>query len=264
MAGRLEGKVAIVTGAGSDIGIGRASAILFAQEGAKVVCSDIDVKGGEKTVADIKKQGGQACFIKTDVSKEAEVKAMVDFAVKQYGKLNVLFNCAGIAIAQTARAPITEQDGMVTNIPEFIWDKIMGINLKGPFFGCKYAIPEMIKQNGGAIINVSSDAGVDAVPSNTTYNVSKAGIILLTKSVACDYGKQGIRCNCLIPGPTRTNLMKEALENPITVQMCTMKVFRGYLAEPIEVAQVALFLASDEASFVTGVALPVDGGWLAW
>ncbi len=257
---RLEGKVAIVTGSASNPSMGLEAAILFAQEGAKVVCADIDAEGGQKTVAEIIKRGGQGCFTKTDVSQEAEVKAMVDFTVKQYGELNILFNCAGRAMRSIKREQ--ERDGMVTELKEAIWDKLMGINLKGPFFGCKHAIPEMLKQNGGVIINVGSNSAVLAWPESTAYNVSKAGVVMLTKSVALDYGKHGIRCNCVLPGPTRTNMTKPAIEAG-REKVISARVFRGYIGEPIEIARVALFLASDEPSFINGAAIAVDGGYTA-
>jgi len=257
--GKLDEKVAIITGASS--GIGRATALLFAREGAKVVVADNVVSGGEETVSMIREAGGEACFIKTDVSIELDIKGMIEVALDDYGKLDILFNNAGIA-----EKPAPTHETQVAD-----WDRVISINLKGVFLGMKYAIPEMLKGGGGVIINTASLAGVKGVPYQPAYNASKAGVIQLTKTAALEYAAQNIRVNCILPGVIWTPMVEtRAKDNAGGDAEEGKKLFiarglspAGRLGEPEEVAQAALFLACDDSSFINGVSLPLDSGALA-
>ena len=245
--GRLDGKVAIITGAGS--GMGRAAALLFAKEGAKVVVADWVAGDGEETVRMVKEAGGEAIFVQTDVSKAEDVKKMVKTAVDTYGKLDVLFNNAGIAELEMTPTP---------EIKEENWDKVIAINLKGVFLGMKYAIPEMLKSGGGSIINTASGAAVQPLPGIASYNASKGGVISLTRGTALEYARKNIRVNYINPGPTVSRL------NPQWVtEIWEKHSASGRLANPEEIAQAALFLASDESSHVTASGVTVDGGQTA-
>ena len=252
MTARLAGKVAIVTGAGSSgkvIGNGKATAILFAREGAKVLCADaVEDRAGE-TVEAILKEGGTASAFRADVSKAADCKAMVQAAVERYGRLDILDNNVGISV----RADVLE-------VTEEQWDRVMAVNIKSIMLTSKYAIPHMIRGGGGSIINISSIAGLRANQS-TPYSTSKAAVVGMTRSMAGDHGRQGIRVNCIVPGlvygPMVAPRMDEALRE------------RRRDAAPLgtegtgwDVAWAAVFLASDEARWITGVALPVDAGLL--
>ena len=251
---RLRDKVAIITGGSS--GIGQATALLFAKEGAKIVIASRNPEEGSKTVDMIKKEGGKAVFIKTDVSKELEVKNLVESTVKIFGKIDILYNNAGIELAK----PVTETT-------EAEWDSVLNINLKGVFFGCKYAIPHMLKNGKGSIINTASAAGIVGFPNLAAYCASKGGIVLLTKEMALDYARQGIRVNAICPGAIMTPMLERFFEkapDPALVkkQMADSHPM-GRLGKPEEIANTALFLASDESSFITGHALLVDGGMTA-
>ena len=257
---RLEDKVCIITGAG--MGIGRAAALLFAREGAKVVVADILAKDGEETISMVRANGGDAAFVQVNVTKAPEVDRMVRFAVEKYGKVNVMYNNAGIVSAQDFR-PLPEH-------PEEVWDRVIDVNLKGPYLCCKYVIPELEKCGGGSIINVSSIYGLVAgeVPA---YCASKTGVIGLTRALARMYGHKDIRVNAICPGRAETGQavmsrqMREVLSPAYPYQKPLLKRHAPPegLAKPEEVAYFALFLASDESSFVTGAILPVDGGWTA-
>ncbi|XGV97150.1 MAG: glucose 1-dehydrogenase [Leptolyngbya sp. BL-A-14] len=247
---RLENKVALITGAGS--GIGREAAVLFAQEGAKVVVCDLNETGGQETVALIEAIGGKATFVRADVSKGAEAKAMIEAAETAYGKLNVLFNNAGI---------FHPADGSVLDTEEDIWDLTMNVNLKGVFLGCKYGIPALQRAGGGSIINTASFvAMVGAATSQSAYTASKGGVLSLTREIAVEFARQNIRVNALCPGPVETPLLAELMSDPARRQRRLVHIPPGRLAQAKEIANAALFLASDESSFVNGSTFLVDGG----
>ena len=243
---RIEGKVAIITGAGS--GIGRATAMLFAEEGAKVVAADRDVDGGNEIVAIIKREGGVCTFVKTDVTCVADVKGMVNKAVDTYGRLDILFNSAGIVGDKITTADYAEET----------WDEVINVNLRGTFLGMKYAIPEILKAGGGSIINMSSNVAHVPPVGLSAYSASKAGIIALTRAAAMEYLRNNIRINYISPGCVLTPV-NEPFEKVMKSQLPL-----GRLAQPKEVAHVVLFLASDESSFVTASGVIADGGQTAY
>ncbi len=253
--GKLAGKVAVITGAGS--GIGRASALLFAKEGAKIVVADFVPPGGHETVKMIKEAGGDAIFVEVNVSKSAEVQRMILAAVDTYGRLDIMFNNAGIQGKFIMTADLAEE----------AWNSIIATNLTGAFLGSKYAIQVMLKQGGGVIINTASAAGIIGLPGMPAYSASKAGVVQLTKTMALEYADKNIRINCICPGGIITPLSN------ITADPATLKPedFPPYkhtapsrrFGQPEEVAKVALYLASDDSSFVTGTSAVVDGGWSA-
>jgi len=251
---RLKDKVALITGAGS--GIGRATAILFAKEGAKVVVVCRTSSTGEETVKIIRNYGGEAVFVRGDVSNAYDAEKMIISATDKYGKLDILFNNAGINL----KAPITE-------IEENEWDQIVNINLKGVFLGCKYAIPIMVKHGGGVIINTASVFGFVGAPNYSAYCASKGGVIALTKALALELAPYNIRVNCICPGITETPMVQKiwmASGKPDKVRESRIKMHPlGRLGKPDDVAYAALYLASDESSFVTGSAIFVDGGYAA-
>ena len=243
--GRLEGKVALITGAAS--GIGRESAILFAEEGAKVVVADYAAAEGQETAKRIVNSGGTAIYVKSDVSKLSDIEAMIDATVKSFGRLDILFNNAGV---QGARG------GFTVDLPEEEWDKVMDVNLKSVFRAAKLAIPVMLKQGGGAIINTASAQGIGGSITGGAYCTSKAGVIMLTKVLAIEYGKKNIRVNCICPGVIETPMASGYI--PF---LKTEALAAGRPGQPREIAHAALFLASDESSYIHGAVIPVDGGW---
>ena len=247
---RLSNKVALITGAGS--GIGREAALLFAKEGAQIVVCDLNESAGHETVSLIVTQNGEATFVRADVSKAAEVKAAIDAAEATYGKLNVLFNNAGI---------FHPADGSVLETEEDIWDLTMNVNLKGVFLGCKYGIPALLRAGGGSIINTASFvAMVGAATSQSAYTASKGGVLSLTREIAVEFARQNIRVNALCPGPVETPLLAELMSDPARRQRRLVHIPPGRLAQAQEIANAALFLASDESSFVNGSTFLVDGG----
>jgi NAD(P)-dependent dehydrogenase (short-subunit alcohol dehydrogenase family) len=248
---RFSGKSVLITGAGS--GIGRATAIAFAAEGANVIASDVDDAGGEATVATIRKGGGEAEFVHADVSRAADCEAMVDRAVKRFGRLDVAFNNAGINVAV---APIADID-------EATWQRIVAINLTGVFLSMKAEIPVMKRAGGGAIINTASIGGLIGTAGVTAYCATKHGVVGLTKSAALDYIKDGIRINCICPGGTRTAMLEEWFKNPEVERAALAGTPIGRMADPAEIARSVLFLASDESSFMVGHSLVADGGLTA-
>jgi NAD(P)-dependent dehydrogenase (short-subunit alcohol dehydrogenase family) len=247
-------KVALVTGGGS--GIGRATALAFAKEGARVVVADVSVEGGEDTLRLISEAGGDALFVKCDVSKGTEVQAMIRRTNEAYGGLDYAFNNAGIG-------------GQLTSLPNYeeaIWDKVLRINLKGVWLCMKYEIPEMVKRGGGAIVNTSSVAGLVGHP-DPAYTASKHGVVGLTKTVALEYAKAGIRVNAICPGGVDTPLL-DNLFDLLPAEADARKALLdthpvGRFASPHEIAATVLFLCSGAASFMTGSILSVDGGWTA-
>jgi NAD(P)-dependent dehydrogenase (short-subunit alcohol dehydrogenase family) len=244
--GRLEGKVAVITGAGS--GIGRSAALLFAREGARVVCADLS--GREKLTA--AKIGDNAIAVHVDVARSADVAAMIDTAVTEFGKLDVLFNNAGYG---GPRKPVTEMD-------EDTYDSLMAVNLKGVFLGLKYGITAMLRTGGGSVINTASASGLVGWKSLAVYSAAKGGVIQLTKSAALDFAESGVRVNAICPGMTWTGLANAA-DDSRPPEGARPPQPMGRFGLPDEVAAAALFLASDESSFVTGTAIPVDGGYVA-
>jgi len=248
---RLEKRVAIVTGAGS--GIGRASALLFAKEGAKVIVADFVRDSGQQTVSLIKNEGGESTFVESDVSHAVDAQRLVNTAIETYGKLDILFNNAGINLEKT-----------VTETSEDDWSRVINVNLKGVFLCSKYAIPEMIRNGGGVIINTASIRGLVGQYHLAAYCASKGGVVLLTKAMALDYGQDNIRVNCVCPGGIETPMHKAFLATLAHPERETEEMLKkiplGRIGEPEDVARVALFLASDESAYLTGLAIPVDGG----
>jgi len=250
----LEDKVALVTGGSS--GIGRAASLVFVREAAKVVIADIQVNGGEETVWMIKEAGGEAIFVKTDVSKGDQVEALIKKAVETYGRLDCAFNNAGVEAAQAL--------ALLVDSPEEEFDRLISINLKGVWLCMKYEIPEMLKQGGGAIVNTSSVAGLVGFQLSAPYVASKHGVVGLTKAAALDYAKAGIRVNAICPGVTRTPLLDALIGGEAELEAQIVGVHPiGRIAKPEEIAEVAVWLCSDKASFVTGHAMAVDGGLVA-
>jgi len=248
---RLNGKVVLVAGGG--MGIGRACALLFAAEGARVMVGDIDEQAGAKTARDIQAAGGQACCVAADMAEWGGVQRLVEAALEAYGRVDVLFTSVGIY----ARGKLTELD-------ERVWDRIMQVNVKSAFLLCKAVIPPMQRLGGGSIILTSSSVGWrGAAPNVTAYAASKFAITGLTKALACEVLGEDIRVNCLCPGPTDTPMIRGG-RTPEELGAFVERLPTKRLADPQEIARAALFLASDDSRFVTGVALPVDGGQTAW
>ena len=245
---RLQNKVAIITGAGS--GIGKATAILFAKEGAKVVVANRRVDKGEATVLEIKNLGGEAIFVQTDVSKWEDVDRMVSKAVETYGKVDILINNAGIV----RFGPLHQTD-------EAIWNEIININLKGVFYCMKRVIPEMLKIGKGKIVNIASIAGLVGFDQIGPYCASKGGIIALTREAALEYAKNKINVNVIAPGVIKTEMTEGMLADEEVKKGFESQTPYPRLGEPEDIAYAALYLASDEADFVTGEVLVVDGGW---
>jgi len=247
---RLDGKIAVITGAGS--GIGRVAASLFAAEGARVVVADVAADQAESAVADIVADGGSAMAVVVDVSDESQVASMIGAAVGAYGGLDILFNNAGIFPAD---------DGGVLDTPPETWERVMEVNLKGVWLGCRAAVPAMLASGGGSIVNVASFVVlVGAATAQMAYTASKGGVLAMTRELAVEYARQGIRANSLCPGPIETPLLAELLADPDRRQRRLVHIPIGRFGRPEEIARAALFLASDDASFVTGSALVVDGG----
>ncbi len=242
---KLNGKVAFVTGFGS--GLGRAIAVLFAQEGAAVAGTSITEAKGRDTAAMIEKTGNQALFRAGDVSNSAEMKALIDEAVKQFGGLDIVVNSAGV-----------RTNGSITEITEEQWDRTISVNLKGVFVIARLAIPEMIKRGGGVILNIGARSGMAGQAGRAAYCASKGGMITLTEAMAMDHARDKIRVNCICPGPTRTPMVDTS--TPEKLARYKTRVPVGRIGEPEDIAQAALYLASDEASMVTAAILPVDGG----
>ena len=253
---RLVNKVALITGAGN--GIGRATAQLFAQEGAKVVVQDVNDDMAQETAQLIRKAGGEAVSIGGDVASSADAEAMVNKAIDTYGRLDVLFNNAGVWYG-----------GTILDISEEDWDRTMEVNVKGIYLVSRYAVQRMMRQEGGSIINAASVAALRGSPMSAAYNASKGAVLLLTKCMALDFGRYGIRVNCTCPGVIETQMADQLLtyrslgdddRKQALLETYEERHAVGRFGQPEEVAKVVLFLASDESSFVSGAAWPVDGG----
>lgn len=253
---RLKEKVAIITGAGS--GQGKASARIFAEQGAAVVIAEWNAEAGKQVEEELRAAGHEALFIKTDISSEENVQSMVKEIKERYGKIDILFNNAGIGFSSRSRFAMAS----ILETPLQDWNSILGINLNGVFLMSKYIIPIMIEQGSGSVINNSSLNGIIGVTGADAYTASKGGVVALTRVMAADYGKHNIRVNCICPGAINTPMIGEVLDIPEIAKNYETGPL-GRVGEPEEIAQAALFLASDEASYITGVILPVDGGWSA-
>lgn len=251
--GRLEGKVALISGAARSLGAAFAKA--FAQEGARVLVGDILDEGGRQVENDIRANGGEACYLHLDVTSDADWRGAVQEAIRRYGKLDILVNNAGIVLPVVA---IEERSGEE-------WDRIMAVNAKGVFLGTKYAIPAMRQAGGGAIVNISSIAGIgQSQIMEAAYAASKGAVRIFTKATAAQYAHEGIRCNSVHPGPIETEMLKEfSAAHPDRLDRRLTRVPMGRVGRIEEVVAGALYLASDEASFTTGTELIIDGGALA-
>lgn len=251
MSERFKDKVVLITGAAG--GIGRAAAKAFAEQGARIVAADTDAIDGESTARLVREQGAEAVFVATDVSKASDCDMMVKRAVSEFGRLDIAFNNAGIG--STGFALADEE--------EIAWDRTIAINLKGVYLSMKHEIPVMLKAGGGVIVNTASVAGLVGNPGLGSYCASKHGVVGLTKATALDYIGRGIRINAVCPGATRTSMLENWFQDP-EVERHVMKLHPiGRIADPAEIAQAVLFLASDHSSFMVGHAMPVDGGVIA-
>jgi NAD(P)-dependent dehydrogenase (short-subunit alcohol dehydrogenase family) len=252
MADRVKGKIALVTGGGS--GIGRATAILFAREGAKVVVADYNVDGGERTARAIKEAGGEAIFHPADVANPKEVEAMVAKTVAAYGRLDCAFNNAGI-------------EGEFSSTPECTlenWQRVISINLSGVFYCMKYEIPEMLKTGGGTIVNTSSICGLAGIANTSAYTAAKHGVAGLTKTAALEFSSKGIRVNAVCPGFIRTPMVARVMDRGSFDEKAVIQTHPiNRLGQPEEIAETVLWLSSDASSFVSGVPMPVDGAYMA-
>jgi NAD(P)-dependent dehydrogenase (short-subunit alcohol dehydrogenase family) len=247
---RLKDKVALITGAAS--GIGRESALLFAREGARVVCADVVEEGARDTVAAIAAAGGKALAVRADVSSSKDCEAMVRAAEEAFGRLDVLFNNAGIMLS-------SDDDAVATD--EATWDKTLSVNAKGVFLGCKHGIPALRRAGGGAIVNTASFVALlGAATPQLAYTASKGAVLALTRELAIIHAREKIRVNALCPGPLRTELLMKFLNTEAKRQRRLVHIPMGRFGEAREMAQAALYLASDESSYLTGATFTVDGG----
>ena len=254
MPQRLLGKTALITGAAS--GIGRATALLFAREGATVAIADTNEEAGNHAAAEITANGGRALFERADVSSATDCKRVVDQTIREFGRIDILFNNAGII----RRATVLE-------LSEEEWDRVIDVNVKSMYLTCREVIPHMLKSDGGSIINMASGWGLAGGPRAASYCASKGAVVLMTKALAVDHGRQNIRVNCLCPGDTNTGMLRsEARQLGVPETEFLADSGRrplGRMGTPEDIARAALYLASDASSFVTGAALVVDGGGLA-
>lgn len=252
MAERLKGKVAVITGAGR--GIGRAAAELFARESARVILADINEELGAALAQTIRDSGGNATFIRTDVSERADVEALFDGVKNEYGALHVLYNNASVFLGK--------EDGPVTALSEDTWDRILAVNLRGLYLCCRFGIPLIVESGGGSVITTSSSAGVIGVPGCDAYTASKGATIALTRSMAVEYGPKHVRVNCIAPAAVDTEMLRESSRDDPDFDEALFfeKAPFGRYGTPDEVAQLALFLASDESSYLNGAIIRADGG----
>ena len=247
---RLADKITLVTGGGS--GIGRATCLLFAQEGATVSVADYDTDGGQETVQQIQARGGNASFVQADVAQSADVQRMIATTIETYGRIDVLFNNAGI------EGPSAK----LANYPEDAWDKVIAIDLTSVYYGMKYVIPHMVEQGGGVILSTASVAGLVGFPGSGAYAAAKAGVINMTRMVALEYANKNIRINCICPGIIATPMAERVMGERPEEQVVRMEPI-GRLGKAEDIANAALFLASDESSFATGAPFIIDGGYVA-
>ncbi len=248
---RLSDKVSIITGGGS--GMGRTAALMFATEGARVVVADFSEEGGEETVRLVREAGGAATFVRTDISSEADAKAMVDHAVATYGRVDTLYNNAGI---------MPEEDHSVVDTPVEAWDRVMAVNVRGVYLGCKYAIPKMLDQGTGSIVNVASFVAIlgCSVPQDA-YTASKGAVLALTRSLAVQFAGRGVRSNAISPGPIETPLLMDwLLKDEAAKQLRLARNPTGRFGKPEEIVHVAIYLASDESRWTNGANFVIDGG----
>jgi len=248
---RLEGKAALITGAGS--GMGRLASVVFAREGARIVVTDVVEAAGQETLAQVRAAGGEAIFARTDVAREADVAAAVRAGEGAFGRIDVLYNNAGIFPAE---------DGAVTDITEAVWDRVMNVNLKGIFLVCKHGIPALLRAGGGSIVNIASFVAlVGCTVPQDAYTASKGGVIALTKSLAVQFGPKGIRTNAICPGPIETPLLTSwLLSNPEAKQVRLNRIPMGRFGRPEDIVHLALYLASDESTWTNGAVMVADGG----
>jgi len=247
---RLEGKVAVITGGAS--GMGMVASKLFAAEGARVVLTDVADDAGQAVAEEIGRDGGEALYVHADVSREADAQAMVRAAVDRFGRLDVLYNNAGI---------MPPPDGSVVDTADDVWDAVLAVNVKGVAHGCRFGIPAMLEGGGGSIVNVASFvAWMGAATPQIAYTSSKGAVLAMTREIAVEYARRGIRCNALCPGPIETPLLMQLLSDEQKKQRRFVHIPMGRLGRAEELARAALFLASDDSSFMTGASLIVDGG----
>jgi NAD(P)-dependent dehydrogenase (short-subunit alcohol dehydrogenase family) len=248
---RLADKVCVITGAGS--GMGRVAAQMFAAEGARVVVAEFDERAGNETVDGVNRDGGKATFVRADVSQEADAKAMIDHALATYGRVDVLYNNAGV---------MPEADHSVTDTDVATWDKVMAVNVRGVVLGCKHAIPPMIEQGAGSIINISSFVALlgCSVPQDA-YTASKGAVLSMTRSLAVQFGPKGVRSNAICPGPVETPMLMDwLLKDEEAKRIRLARNPSGRFGKPEEIVAMALYLASDESRWTNGASLVVDGG----
>jgi NAD(P)-dependent dehydrogenase (short-subunit alcohol dehydrogenase family) len=248
---RLSDKVSIITGGGS--GMGRTAALMFAAEGARVVVADFSEQGGEETVRLVREAGGEATFVRTDISLEADARAMVDHAVATYGRVDTLYNNAGI---------MPEEDHSVVDTPVEAWDRVMAVNVRGVYLGCKYAIPRMLDQGSGSVINVASFVAIlgCSVPQDA-YTASKGAVLALTRSLAVQFAGRGVRSNAISPGPIETPLLMDwLLKDEAAKQLRLARNPTGRFGKPEEIVHAAIYLASDESRWTNGANFVIDGG----
>ena len=257
MAGRVEGKVALVTGGAS--GIGRATALTFAREGAKLVVADMNEDGGRQTAHMITENGGDATFVQVDVTSASAVEALISKTVETYGRLDCAHNNAGISGAGIGG----EHRALTAEYPDERWHQVMAINLTGVWLCMKYEVAQMLTQGGGTIVNTASGAGLVGLPGNCAYVASKHGVVGLTKTAALEYAQQGIRVNCVCPGYIQTPMTARSLSDPEQKAQIIAREPIGRVGTPEEIAEAVVWLCSDAASFVTGHAMSVDGGYVA-
>jgi NAD(P)-dependent dehydrogenase (short-subunit alcohol dehydrogenase family) len=250
---RLANKVALISGAAS--GMGRAAALLFASEGARLVLADWQVAPGEETAHEVERRGGRAVFVQADVSRAGDSERMVQAATASFGRLDVLYNNAGVWL---------EGDGPAPDLPEEVWDRVVAINLKGVYLACRYGIPAMVASGGGSIINISSVAALRAGKDHyDAYAAAKGGVIAMTRTIASTWGTKGIRANVICPGAIETPMTAASYQVPWIAEYWRTHTALGRVGQPDEVVRLALFLASDESSYLTGAVIPVDGGFTA-